>query len=75
MAWIIAIHKVVIYVHSLGNFFMNYLGFQKAFEATILKQVFIFKLHVIGFHISIGKTGLLSPRGYKTMAFSDVLAS
>ena len=62
-------------VHSLGNFVMNHLCFQKAFEAIMLAEVFIFIQHVIGFHISIGKTGLFSSSKYRAMAFFYVLVS
>jgi len=44
---------------------MNHLCFQKAFEAIMLAEVFIFIQHVIGFHISIGKTGLFSSSRYR----------
>ena len=41
----------------------------------MLAEVFIFIQHVIGFHISIGKTGLFSSSRYRAMAFFYVLVS
>jgi hypothetical protein len=66
--WPLMYIQVATDVHSLGNFVMNHLCFQKAFEAIMLAEVFIFIQHVIGFYISIGN-GLFSSSIYRAMAF------